>query len=162
MLSSQNTKPTGSAIRFSTLVGWDFRWKDMTIATLTTAIYMLKRSHERNVRSLAQWSRVSEDSLGKRRVAKTGRERKGWEVDELSWSAWTTSWEAKSSLVYNNGSRIERFYEINHRRHGQIEEWCESKENVWRGIVTAPPNTEANPEENVLNLGLVLLNTSSS
>lgn len=105
----------------------------MTMATLTTAIYMLKRSHERNVRSLAQWSRASEDSLGKRRGAKTGRVRKGWEVDELSWSAWTTSWEAKSSLVCNNGSRIERFYEINHRRHGQVEEWCEAKKEMSGG-----------------------------
>jgi hypothetical protein len=62
----------------------------MTMATLTTAIYILSRSHERNVRSLAQWSRASEDSLGKRRGAKTGRKRKGWEVDELLWSASTT------------------------------------------------------------------------
>ena len=55
----------------------------MMMATLTTDMYMLRRSHERNVRSFAQWSRASEDSLGKRSGAKIGRARKGWEVEEL-------------------------------------------------------------------------------
>ena len=56
----------------------------MTIATLTTAMYMLNRSHERKVLSLAQWSRQSEDSLGKSKGAKIGRERNRGEVGELS------------------------------------------------------------------------------
>lgn len=47
---------------------------------------MLSRSHERKVLSLAQWSRASEDSLGKSKGAKIGRERNRWpgEVEELS------------------------------------------------------------------------------
>ena len=56
----------------------------MTMATLTTAMYTLSRSHERKVLSLAQWSRASEDSLGKSKGAKIGRERKRGEVGELS------------------------------------------------------------------------------
>lgn len=55
----------------------------MTMATLTTDIYMLSRSHERKVLSLAQWSRASEDSLGKSKGAKIGRERKRGDVEEL-------------------------------------------------------------------------------
>ena len=70
-------------MRFSTLVGWDLRWNDITIATLTTAMYTLNRSHERNVLSFAQWSRASEDSFGKRIAPKKGRARNGWEVEEL-------------------------------------------------------------------------------
>ena len=53
------------------------------MATLTTAIYTLNRSHERNVLSLAQWSRASEDSFGKRIAPKKGRARNGWAVEEL-------------------------------------------------------------------------------
>ena len=56
----------------------------MTMATLTTDMYMLSRSHERKVLSLAQWSRASEDSLGKSKGAKIGRERKRVEVEELA------------------------------------------------------------------------------
>ena len=84
MLKIQNISPTGNAIRLSMLVGWDLRWKEMTMATLTTDIYMLSRSHERKVLSLAQWSRASEDSFGKSNGAKNGRERNRWEVEELS------------------------------------------------------------------------------
>lgn len=53
------------------------------MATLTTDMYMLKRSHERKVLSLAQWSRASEDSLGKSKGANRGRDRKGLDVEEL-------------------------------------------------------------------------------
>jgi hypothetical protein len=35
---------------------------------------MLRRSQDRNVRSLAQWSRASEELLGKRRGVRRGRE----------------------------------------------------------------------------------------
>ena len=56
----------------------------MTMATLTTDMYMLSRSHERKVLSLAQWSRASEDSLGKSKGAKMGREVNSGEVGELS------------------------------------------------------------------------------
>lgn len=56
----------------------------MTMATLTTDIYMLSRSHERNVLSLAQWSRASEDSLGKSKGAKIGRVRRRGEVEDLA------------------------------------------------------------------------------
>lgn len=56
----------------------------MIIATLTTDMYMLSRSHERKVLSLAQWSRASEDSLGKSKGAKIGRERNKGDVEELS------------------------------------------------------------------------------
>ncbi len=55
----------------------------MTMATLTTAMYTLNRIHERKVLSLAQWSRASDDSLGKSSGAKMGRERNTWEVEEL-------------------------------------------------------------------------------
>lgn len=55
----------------------------MTMATLTTDMYMLSRSHERKVLSLAQWSRASEDSLGKSKGAKIGRARNRGEVEEL-------------------------------------------------------------------------------
>ena len=54
------------------------------MATLTTDMYMLSRSQERKVLSLAQWSRASEDSLGKSKGAKIGRERNKGEVEELS------------------------------------------------------------------------------
>ena len=40
------------------------------MAILTTAMYVESRSHERKVRSFAQWSRASEASLMKRRGAK--------------------------------------------------------------------------------------------
>ncbi|EEP75478.1 conserved hypothetical protein [Uncinocarpus reesii 1704] len=41
--------------------------------------YMERRSHERKVRSLAQWSRQSEALLSRTRVPRRGRERKrGW------------------------------------------------------------------------------------
>ncbi len=56
----------------------------MTMATLTTAMYMLNRIHERKVLSLAQWSRASDDSLGKSNGANMGRERNRWEVEVLS------------------------------------------------------------------------------
>lgn len=56
----------------------------MTIAADTTAMYVLRRNQERKVRSFAQWSRASEDSLGKRRGVKRGWERKGW----VLWVLW--------------------------------------------------------------------------
>lgn len=65
------------------LVGWDLRWKEITIATLTTAMYTLSRNQDKKVRSLAQWSRASEDSLGKRRGAKKGFNSSGEEIEVL-------------------------------------------------------------------------------
>lgn len=53
------------------------------MATLTIDMYTLRRSQERNVLSLAQWSRASEELLSNSSGAKTGRERKGWVVDDL-------------------------------------------------------------------------------
>lgn len=40
--------PTGSAKRRSTSVGWCLRWKDITMATATTAMYVDMRSHDKN------------------------------------------------------------------------------------------------------------------
>jgi len=44
---------------------------------LTTDMYMERRSQERKVRSLAQWSRASEEVLGKRRGVRMGRREAG-------------------------------------------------------------------------------------
>lgn len=43
----QKTIPKGKAKRRSSAVGWDFRWKEIRIAMLTMAMYMLRRSQER-------------------------------------------------------------------------------------------------------------------
>lgn len=53
------------------------------IASDTTARYIDSRSHERNVRSLAQWSRASEVLFSKRRAPQYGRERKMWCWDSM-------------------------------------------------------------------------------
>ena len=108
MLSTQKIRPTGKAIRFSMLVGWDLRWKDMMMATLTTDRYMLSRSHERKVLSLAQWSRASEDSLGKSKGAKIGRERNRWEVEELTTVRRALLRGNMDLLVYDDSSSVQR------------------------------------------------------
>ena len=51
----------------------------MTMATLTTDMYMLSRSQERKVRSFAQWSRASEDSFLKSSGASRGLDRNKWD-----------------------------------------------------------------------------------
>ena len=77
----------------------------MTIATLTTDMYMLSRSHERNVLSFAQWSRASEDSLGKSKGAKIGRERnRGEEVEELATIRMAPLRQSTNLLVYDDSS----------------------------------------------------------
>ncbi|KAB8342893.1 hypothetical protein FH972_022490 [Carpinus fangiana] len=53
------------------------------MATLQMAMYTARRNQERKVRSLARWSRASEDSLLKTRGAKNGRARNGCGVVEL-------------------------------------------------------------------------------
>jgi hypothetical protein len=60
----------------SSEVGWERRWKDMIIAQATMERYMDRRSQERNVRSLAQWSRQSEALLSRTREPRRGLERK--------------------------------------------------------------------------------------
>ena len=90
----------------------------MTMATLTTAMYMLSRIHERKVLSLAQWSRASDDSLGKSNGAKMGRERNRWEVEELSTVRIALLWQTINSLVYDDSSSAQRFKYLSHRRHG--------------------------------------------
>ena len=84
----------------------------MTMATLTTDMYMLSRSHERKVLSLAQWSRASEDSLGKSKGAKIGRERNRWGVEELSTVRMAPSRQSISSLVYDDSSSAQRLERV--------------------------------------------------
>ena len=91
----------------------------MTMATLTTDMYTLSRSHERNVLSLAQWSRASDDSLGKSKGAKIGRERKRWEVEELSTIRMALLRQNINSLVYDNSLSAQRPKCLSHRRHSR-------------------------------------------
>lgn len=98
----------------------------MTIATLTTDMYILSRSHERKVLSLAQWSRASEDSLGKSKGAKIGRERNRWEVEELSRIRMALLRQDISSLVYDDSLSAQRLEYLSHGRHGRrpLQLWC--------------------------------------
>lgn len=89
------------------------------MATLTTDMYMLSRSHERNVLSLAQWSRASDDSLGKSKGAKIGRERKRWEVEELSTIRIVLLRQNINSPVYDDSLSAQRLKYLSHRRHGR-------------------------------------------
>lgn len=63
-------------MRFSRAVGGVRKWKEMMMAMETMARYMDRRSQERKVRSLAQWSRASEVVFSKRRAPRRGVERK--------------------------------------------------------------------------------------
>ena len=78
---------------------------------------MLSRSHERKVLSLAQWSRASEDSLGKSKGAKIGRERNKGEVEELSTVRKSLLRQNMNSLVYDDSLSTERLKYLSHRRH---------------------------------------------
>ena len=89
----------------------------MTMATLTTDMYMLSRSHERKVLSLAQWSRASEDSLGKSNGANIGRERNKGEVGELSTVRKALLRQNINSLVYNDSLSAQRLKYLSQRRH---------------------------------------------
>ena len=86
----------------------------MIIATLTTDMYMLSRSHERKVLSLAQWSRASEDSLGKSKGAKIGRERNRWEVEELPTVRMAVLRQNINLLVYDDSLSTQRFEYLSH------------------------------------------------
>ena len=65
-------------MRFSRGVGAVRNWNEMIIAMDTMDRYMDRRSQERKVRSLAQWSRASEVLFSKRRAPESGDERKMW------------------------------------------------------------------------------------
>ena len=67
---------------------------------------MLSRSHERKVLSLAQWSRASEDSFGKSKGAKNGRERNTGDVEELSSISIALLWQNINSLIYYDSPGI--------------------------------------------------------
>lgn len=92
----------------------------MTMATLTTDIYMLSRSHERKVLSLAQWSRASDDSLGKSNGAKIGRERNRGEVGELSRIRIAHLRQNINSPVYDDRSSAQRVECLSQRKHGRL------------------------------------------
>lgn len=63
----------------------------MIIAQATMARYMERRSHERKVRSFAQWSRASEETLSKIRGPQTGFVRKRW-LDSAMCLCWNVSY----------------------------------------------------------------------
>ena len=86
----------------------------MTMATLTTDMYMLSRSHERKVLSLAQWSRASEDSLGKSNGAKIGRARNTGEVESLSTVRKALLRQIINLLVYDNSLSAQRLKNLSH------------------------------------------------
>ena len=92
----------------------------MMMATLTTDMYMLSRSHERKVLSLAQWSRASEDSLGKSKGAKIGRDRNRGEVEELSTIRLAHLRQNINSPVYDDSSCAQRPECLSERRHGRL------------------------------------------
>ena len=93
----------------------------MTMATLTTDMYMLSRSHERKVLSLAQWSRASEDSLGKSNGAKIGREENKGEVGELSTVRKALLRQNINSLVYDDSLSAQRLKYLSQRRHCKVD-----------------------------------------
>lgn len=92
----------------------------MTMATLTTDIYMLSRSHERKVLSLAQWSRASDDSLGKSKGARIGRERNRGEVEELSTIRIAHLRQNINSPVYEDRLSAQRLDCLSQRRHVRL------------------------------------------
>lgn len=92
----------------------------MTMATLTTDMYMLSRSHERKVLSLAQWSRASEDSLGKSKGPRMGRERNRGEVEELSTIRIAHVRQNINLPIYDNRSSAQRLECLSQRRHGRL------------------------------------------
>lgn len=84
---TQNTRPSGNAIFFSRALGESWRWKDIMIAHATIARYTERRSHERKVRSFAQWSRASEEVFSNSNGPQRGFMRKRWFGSEtcLGW-----------------------------------------------------------------------------
>ena len=92
----------------------------MIMATLTTDMYMLSRSHERKVLSLAQWSRASEDSLGKSKGAKIGRERNKGDVEELSRIRKALLRQNINSLFYGDSLSVQWSEYLSHRRHCKV------------------------------------------
>lgn len=77
-LRSQKIMPRGSAMRRSRPDGCSWKWKEIMMASETIARYMDRRSHERKVRSLAQWSRASEVLFSKSKAPSKGRARRIW------------------------------------------------------------------------------------
>jgi hypothetical protein len=74
-LKHQKMMPRGKEMRSSSAVGAEERWNETKIAEETMARYIARRSQERNVRSLARWSRASDAVFSRSRGPRIGRAR---------------------------------------------------------------------------------------